>query len=90
LNASNQRIAAYKNIVLTVPASTISSESTFSLAGRVLEEWRRRLTTDMVDVLSCIKDWELADHHKQHTVDKETKELDATFDAMYLDEDPSK
>jgi hypothetical protein len=26
---------------LTVPASTISSESTFSLAGRVLEERRR-------------------------------------------------
>jgi hypothetical protein len=44
----------------------------------------------MVDVLSCIKDWELADHHKQHTGDKETNELEATFDAMYLDEDPSK
>jgi hypothetical protein len=29
---------------------------TFSLAGRVLEERRRRLTTNMVDVLSCIKD----------------------------------
>ena len=27
--------------VLTVPASTISSESTFSLAGRVIEEHRR-------------------------------------------------
>jgi hypothetical protein len=47
--------------VLIVPVSTISSESTFSLASRVLEERRRRLTTDMVEVLSCIKDWELAD-----------------------------
>jgi hypothetical protein len=47
--------------VLTVPASTISSESTFSLAGKVLEDRRRRLTPDMVEVLSCIKDWELAD-----------------------------
>jgi hypothetical protein len=45
--------------VLTVPASIISLESTFSLAGRVLKERRRRLTTDMVDVLSCIKDREL-------------------------------
>ena len=42
--------------VLTVPASTISSESTFSLAGRVLEERQRRLTCDMVEVLSCLKD----------------------------------
>jgi hypothetical protein len=33
----------------------------------------------MVDVLSCIKDWELADQHKQHTVEKETKDLEATF-----------
>jgi hypothetical protein len=36
--------------VMTVPVSTISSESTFSLASRVLEERRRRLTTDMVEV----------------------------------------
>ena len=47
--------------IMTVPVSIISSESTFSLASRVLEERRRRLTTDMVEVLSCIKDWELAD-----------------------------
>jgi hypothetical protein len=42
--------------VLTVPASSVSSESTFSLAGRVLEDRRQRLTPDMVEVLSCIKD----------------------------------
>jgi hypothetical protein len=71
--------------VLTVPASTISSESTFSLAGRVLEERRRRLTTDMVEVLSCIKDWELADKHMQNTVENDTKELEATYENMYLD-----
>jgi hypothetical protein len=73
--------------VMTVPVSTISSESTFSLASRVLEEQRRWLTTDMVEVLSCIKDWGLADQHKQHTVEKETKELESTFEAMYLDDE---
>ena len=72
---------------MTVPVSTKSSESTFSLASRVLEERRRRLTTDMVEVLSCIKDWELADQHKQHTVEKETKDLEAVFEAMYLDDE---
>lgn len=46
------------------------------------------LTLDMVDVLSCIKGSELADKHKQHIVDKETKELEATFHVMYFDEDP--
>ncbi|XP_039851477.1 zinc finger BED domain-containing protein RICESLEEPER 2-like [Panicum virgatum] len=61
------------------------AESTFSLASRVLEERRRRLTPDLVEVLSCIKDWELADLHKQHTVEKETKDLEAAFEAMYLD-----
>ncbi|WVZ76741.1 hypothetical protein U9M48_024686 [Paspalum notatum var. saurae] len=65
--------------VLIVPVSTISSESTFSLASRVLEERRRRLTLDM--------DWELADLHKQHTVEKESKELEAAFEAMYLDDE---
>ena len=73
--------------IMTVPVSTISSESTFSLASRVLEERRRRLTTDMVEVLSCIKDWELADKHKQHTVEKETEDLEAAFEAMYLDDE---
>jgi hypothetical protein len=74
--------------ILTMPASTVSSESTFSLASRVLEDRRRRLTPDMVEVLSCIKDWELADMRNQHTVEKETKEFEATFEAIYLvDED---
>jgi hypothetical protein len=39
-------------------------------------ERRRWLTTDMVEVLSCIKDWELADLHKQHGVAKDTSNLD--------------
>ncbi|WVZ90950.1 hypothetical protein U9M48_037200 [Paspalum notatum var. saurae] len=62
--------------VMTVPASTISSKSTFSLAGRVIEERQCLLTPNMVEVLSCIKDWELADTHLQHTVEEETQELE--------------
>jgi hypothetical protein len=73
--------------IMTILVATISSESTFSLASRVLEERRRQLTTDMVDVLSCIKDWELADQHKQHIVEKKTKDLEAAFEAMYLDDE---
>jgi hypothetical protein len=41
----------------------------------------------MVEVLSCIKDRELADLHKQHKVEKETKELEVAFESLYLDDE---
>jgi hypothetical protein len=69
-----------------VLASTISSESTFSLADRVIEERRRRLAPDMVEILSCIKDWELADGHLQHSVEEDTQELEAEHDNLWLDD----
>jgi hypothetical protein len=72
--------------VMTVPASTISSESSFSLVGRVIEEHRRRLTSDMVEILSCIKDWELADSHMQHNVEKDTKEMELIHASMILED----
>ena len=71
--------------VLTVPVSTISSESAFSLTGRIIEERRRRLGPDMVDILACIKDWEQADSKGQHTMDN--LELQKAFENMYLDDD---
>ena len=42
--------------VLTVPVSTISSESTFSMTGRIIEERRRKLKPEMMEMLTCIKD----------------------------------
>ena len=42
--------------VLTVPVSTISSESTFSMTGRIIEERRRRLKPETVEWLTCVKD----------------------------------
>jgi hypothetical protein len=41
----------------------------------------------MVEILSCIKDWELADSHMQHCVDKETKEFEDELENMNLDEE---
>jgi hypothetical protein len=71
--------------VMTVPVSTISSESTFSLAGRVIEERRRRLTSDMVEILSCLKDWELGAARAQHNL--VDYEVENAFENLYLDED---
>jgi hypothetical protein len=41
----------------------------------------------MVEVLSCIKDRELADLHKQHEVENDTKELEVAFESLYLDDE---
>jgi hypothetical protein len=42
--------------VIYVLVSTISSESAFSLCGGIIEERRRCLTPEMVDMLLCMKD----------------------------------
>jgi hypothetical protein len=68
--------------VMIVPASTISSGSTFSLAGMVIEERRRQLTSDMVEVLSCIKDWELADSHIQHNLERDTTVIESILESI--------
>jgi hypothetical protein len=67
---------------MIVPASTISSGSTFSLAGMVIEERRRQLTSDMVEVLSCIKDWELADSHIQHNLERDTTVIESILESI--------
>jgi hypothetical protein len=40
----------------------------------------------MVEILSCIKDWELADGHLQHSVEEDTQELEAEHDNLWLDD----
>jgi hypothetical protein len=47
--------------IMSVPVSTVSSESCFSLTERILEEQRRRLLPEHVEMLACIKDWELGE-----------------------------
>ena len=39
------------------PLSTVSSESAFSLGGRILGEARSSLTPEMLEALVCGKDW---------------------------------
>jgi hypothetical protein len=71
--------------VMTMSVSTISSESIFSLVGRVIEERRRSLTSDMVQMMSCLKDWELRAARQQHEVENE--ELLSAFQELFIDED---
>ncbi|XP_047339774.1 zinc finger BED domain-containing protein RICESLEEPER 2-like [Impatiens glandulifera] len=43
--------------VLAIPISTVASEATFSVGTRVLDPYRSRLTSDMLQVLICGADW---------------------------------
>lgn len=70
--------------VISVPVSTISSESAFSLCGRIIEERRRRLAPEMVEMLLCMKDWELGEARGQHCT--QDQELEDAFEGLYLDE----
>jgi hypothetical protein len=39
----------------------------------------------MVEVLSCIKDWELADSHMQHNLEKDTIEIEIVLEILNND-----
>jgi hypothetical protein len=71
--------------VMTVPVSTISSESAFSTTGWIIEERRQRLGPEMVEMLALMKDWELGDARLQHAV--EDQELEDSFQNLFLDEE---
>jgi hypothetical protein len=43
--------------VLAVQASTVASESAFSTGGRVVSDYRSRLTSETVEGLICLQDW---------------------------------
>ena len=68
--------------IMSVPVSTVSSESCFSLTGRIIEERRGRLLPENVEMLALIKDWELGETRQQHAVDN--PELEEAFENLYL------
>jgi len=71
--------------IMSVPVSTVSLESCFSLTGRIIEERRHRLLPKTIEMLACINDWELGESRLQHTVDNQ--ELKDSFRNLYLDDD---
>ncbi|MQL72005.1 hypothetical protein Taro_004333 [Colocasia esculenta] len=64
---------------LAIPASTVASEAAFSNGGRVLDQYRSRLTPDIVEALICCEDWLREEDHKQG--DGERKKMEVACDA---------
>jgi len=50
-------VAAMARDILSIPISTIASESTFSIGGCVIDQYRSSLKPDIVETLVCIRDW---------------------------------
>jgi len=50
-------IAAMAHDILSIPISTVASESIFSVGGRVIDQYRSLLKPDIVEALVCTWDW---------------------------------
>lgn len=43
--------------IMAIQVSTVASESAFSVGRRVIDPYRNRLDTEMVQAPTCTKDW---------------------------------
>ncbi|WOL16645.1 Myb family transcription factor [Canna indica] len=66
-------LASMSQEIFAIPIFTVTSESTFSTGGRVLDEFRSSLAPSMVEGLICLQDWIRLRKEKQVVDDLEEK-----------------
>ncbi|KAG6682132.1 hypothetical protein I3842_13G123200 [Carya illinoinensis] len=72
--------------ILSVPVSTVASESFFSVDGRIIDQFKSALKPDIIEALVCTRDWLYGDQ-----VESEEMKLDELIeDILEVDINKSK
>ena len=50
-------VVAMARDILSIHISIVASESTFSVGGRVIHQYRSSLKPDIIEALVCTRDW---------------------------------
>ena len=79
-------LSRFARDVLSVSVSTVSSEAAFSSSGRILDDRRMSLTSDMVEILTIVRDWEQAEERSQES-ERNSEELTDLFSGLYIAHD---
>jgi hypothetical protein len=69
--------------VLSIPVTSVASESSFSTAGRVLDPFRSSLTPTVVESLVCAQDWLRDPMEIDYTVEEELENLEEITTGMF-------
>ena len=69
--------------VLTIPASSCDCERMFSELGDLLEPRRRKISSNLLAALQCIKSWRAAGFKPKHQAEAEAPLADKIIDEIY-------
>ncbi|XP_071914526.1 zinc finger BED domain-containing protein DAYSLEEPER-like [Coffea arabica] len=57
--------------ILSIPITTVASESAFSVGGRIINKYRSTILPENVEALICTKDWLYGEKFSQENAEEE-------------------